>query len=187
MEEKTAKYFDAPGEANTAHCLNVAKTEAEENGYKNIIVASTTGETGAIFAEAFKSVDANLMIVTYADDKGESAIPEKTRNKILDSGATIFNAPPISLSIDRSFGEEYGEQRPSQIVHDTLLWFGQGMAACCKCVMSATDGGLLQEGMEVVAVAGTLKGADTVAVVKAASSKRFRELKVLEILAKPRA
>jgi len=36
-------------------------------------------------------------------------------------------------------------------------------------------------------MAGTAKGADTVTVIKSAASKRFLELKVLEILAKPRA
>jgi hypothetical protein len=187
MEEKPTRYFDEPGNVNTAHCLNIAKTEAEDNGYKYIIVASTTGETGTIFAEGLKGIDVDLMVVTYADDKGQSTIPEKSRKNIVDNGATLFNAPPLSGLIDRAFGDKYGEQRPSAIVRDTLTRFGQGLKACCECVMSATDGGLLQEGMEVIAVAGTVKGADTVAVLKAASSKRFMKLKVLEILAKPRA
>jgi len=38
----------------------------------------------------------------------------------------------------------------------------------------------------VIAVAGTGYGADTVMVIKSAASKRFLDLKVLEILAKPR-
>ncbi|MFC1549403.1 hypothetical protein ACFL4R_00850 [Nitrospirota bacterium] len=187
MEEKTVRYFDEPGDANTAHCLNIARAEAEDNGYKYIIVASTTGETGTIFAEGLKGMDVNLMVVTYADDKGQNTIPEKIRQRILDNGATLFNAPRLSLLIDKAFGDKYGEQRPSKIVSDTLSRFGQGLTACCECVMSATDGGLLQEGMEIIAVAGTVKGADTVTVIKAASSKRFQKLKVLEILAKPRA
>jgi hypothetical protein len=187
MEEKPTRYFDEPGDANTAHCLNITRKEARDNGYRNVIVASTTGETGAFFAEGLKGNGLNLMVVTYTDEKGQSAISDVNRRKILDNGATLFNAPAVSLSIDRAFGDEYGEKRPSDIVKDTLSRFGQGMAACCQCVISATDGGLLNDGIEVIAVAGTLKGADTVAVIKAASSLRFRELKVLEILAKPRA
>jgi hypothetical protein len=38
-----------------------------------------------------------------------------------------------------------------------------------------------------LAVPGTAKGADTVMVLKSAASKRFLDLRVLEILAKPRA
>jgi hypothetical protein len=52
--------------------------------------------------------------------------------------------------------------------------------------MMAADAGLIPEREEVVAVAGTAYGADTVMVLKSAVSKRFLELRVLEILAKPR-
>ena len=52
--------------------------------------------------------------------------------------------------------------------------------------MMAADAGLIPEGEEIVAVAGTGKGADTVLLVRSAVSKRFFDLKVLEVLAKPR-
>ena len=38
-----------------------------------------------------------------------------------------------------------------------------------------------------LAVGGTGKGADTVMIIKSASSRRFLDLKVLEIVAKPRS
>jgi len=53
-------------------------------------------------------------------------------------------------------------------------------------VMMAADAGLIPEAEEVIAVAGTARGADTVCIIKSAASKRFLDLKVLEILAKPR-
>jgi hypothetical protein len=53
--------------------------------------------------------------------------------------------------------------------------------------MMAADAGLIPEGEEVLAIAGTAWGSDTVMVVRSAASKRFFDLKVLEILAKPRA
>ena len=52
--------------------------------------------------------------------------------------------------------------------------------------MKATDAGLMPEGEEVIAVAGTGYEADTVMILKSAASKRFLDLRVLEILAKPR-
>ena len=52
--------------------------------------------------------------------------------------------------------------------------------------MMAVDAGLIPEGEEILAVAGTAKGADTVLVIKSAASKRFLDARVLEILAKPR-
>jgi len=52
--------------------------------------------------------------------------------------------------------------------------------------MEACDAGLMEEDREVAAVAGTGRGADTVTLIRSTSSKRFLELVVLEILAKPR-
>ena len=46
--------------------------------------------------------------------------------------------------------------------------------------------GLIEEGKEVVAIGGTGRGADTVLIIRSAASKRFLDLAVLEIVAKPR-
>ena len=186
MDEKMTMYFSKPGNANTAHCLNIVKSEVQDNGYRHVIVASTTGETGTIFAEGLKGLEANLMVVSYADGIEGKAMSPSNKKKITDRGATVFSAPSLTMSLDRSFGQKYEEAGPSFIIRETLSRFGQGLRVCCECVMAATDGGLVAEGMEVISVAGTESGSDTVAIVRAMSTKRFRELKVLEILAKPR-
>ena len=43
----------------------------------------------------------------------------------------------------------------------------------------AVDAGLIPEGEEVLSVAQTARGADTVLLIKSAASKRFFDLKVL--------
>jgi len=48
----------------------------------------------------------------------------------------------------------------------------------------ASDAGLIPPG-DIIAIAGTQKGADTAAIIKADSSNRFFDIKVREILAKP--
>ena len=68
----------------------------------------------------------------------------------------------------------------------TLRRLGQGIKVVCEITMEACDAGLVPEGEEILAIAGTGRGADTVAIMRSAASKRFLELKVLEILAKPR-
>lgn len=72
------------------------------------------------------------------------------------------------------------------IIAQALRRFGEGAKVCCEIVMMAADAGLVPEDEEVIAVAGTGYGADTVMVLKSTASKRFLDLKVLEILAKPR-
>lgn len=186
MEEKKVKYFKEAGSANTAHCLNLVKNEVEENGYRYVIVHSETGETGIAFAEGLKGLDVSLMVIVPSDEDAKEEMSEGNRNKILELGATLFKCPSLSYSLDRAFGAKYEESNPSMIIRDTLSRFGVGARICCENVIAAIDGGLVAEGIEVISVAGTKSGADTVTVIRSASSKRFRELRVLEILAKPR-
>lgn len=184
MEEKSIKYFKTAGNANTAHCLNIVKSEVEENGYKYVIVASRSGETGVIFAEGLKGLDAEIMVISSTE--GGNEMSDENRNKILGLGATLFGSPSLNFYLDRAFGPDFEDSNPSHVVAATLERFGQGIRVACECVITATDGGLIPEGVEAIAVAGTDTGADTVAVIRGASSIRFRELKVQEILAKPR-
>jgi hypothetical protein len=72
------------------------------------------------------------------------------------------------------------------IIANALRRFGEGSKVCCEIIMMAADAGMIPEGEEVIAVAGTGYGADTVMILKSAASKRFLDLRVLEILAKPR-
>ena len=63
--------------------------------------------------------------------------------------------------------------------------FGQGMKVCVEIVAMAGDAGLIPIG-DVIAVAGTGRGADTVVVVAANSTNRLFDIKIREILAKPK-
>jgi hypothetical protein len=68
----------------------------------------------------------------------------------------------------------------------SLRRFGEGTKVCCEIAMMAADAGLIPQGEEAITVAGTGKGADTVTIIKTTASKRFLDLRVLEILATPR-
>ncbi len=51
----------------------------------------------------------------------------------------------------------------------------------------AADAGLIPVDREVVAVAGSGRGADTALLIRPANSSRFFDLEVKEIIAKPRS
>jgi len=53
-------------------------------------------------------------------------------------------------------------------------------------VLMAADAGLIPTDKEVIAIAGTGEGADTAIVVKPAYPRKFFDLRIKEILAKPR-
>jgi len=50
----------------------------------------------------------------------------------------------------------------------------------------ASDAGLIPVDRDVIAIAGTSSGADTALVIRPANSSNFFDLKIKEIIAKPR-
>lgn len=187
--EKTITYFEKPGRDNTVACLKIAKKAIEDERYKHIVVASTTGETGLLFSETLKVSSVNVIIVTHSSgfkEPNTHEMPDAVRKKIEAHGAKVFTGSMLTHSIETAFAAKFSGLYPTLIVANTLRRFGEGSKVCCEIVMMAVDAGLIPEGEEILAVAGTAKGADTVLVIKSAASKRFLDLRVLEILAKPR-
>jgi len=188
--ERKVIYFEKPGRENTTACLEVVKNALREDKYRHLVVASTTGETGLLFSKALEGLNCNFIVVTHSSGFKEPNIqemPEEIRKKIEDRGTKVFTGPMLTHSIETSFALKFGGSYPTLLITQTLRRFGEGAKVCCEIVMMAADAGLIPEGEEVLAVAGTAKGADTVMVLKSAASKRFLDLRVLEILAKPRA
>jgi len=60
------------------------------------------------------------------------------------------------------------------------------MKVCVEIVLMATDAGLTSIDKDVIAIAGTGRGADTAVLVRPASTSDFFNLKIKEIIAKPR-
>lgn len=188
--EKKVIYFEKPGRDNTSACLEVVKQAIKEGGYKHLVVASTTGDTGLLFSDALKGSGINIVVVTHSSGFKESntiEMPEDMRKKIKGNGAGVYTGSMLTHSIETAFSSKFSGLYPTLIVAQSLRRFGEGPKVCCEIVMMAVDAGLIPEGEEVLAVAGTARGADTVTVIESAASKRFLDLRVLEILAKPRA
>ena len=182
--KRQVDYFEKPGPENTSRCIEII-TELAHDGMKDFIVASTTGATGVLAAEALKEANINLVVVGHSVGlKGASEdefLPEN-QEKINELGGRIFKGTILTSGL----AAFYGDTHPSRIIANTLRRLGQGMKVVCEIVMEACDAGLVGEDREVAAVAGTGRGADTVVLIHSTSSKRFLELKVLEILAMPR-
>ena len=185
---REVEYFEKAGPGNTDACLAIVRRLVEE-GVRHVVVASTGGETGLSAAHVLSGAGANLVVVGHSagfKEPGENEFSEQMRAEIEALGARVHICTILTHSIETSLYYEFKGVYPTTIVAATLRRLGQGVKVGCEIVMEACDGGLLPEGEEVMAVAGTGRGADTVMIVKAAASKRFLDLKVLEILAKPR-
>jgi hypothetical protein len=182
-------YFEKPGADNTAACLEIVKNTTTHRGYKHLVIASTTGETGLLFSEALRGSPINVVVVTHSygfKNPNVYEMADDVKKKIEAHGAKIFTGSMLTHSIETAFSTKFSGLYPTLIVANTLRRFGEGAKVCCEIVMMAVDAGLIPERGEVLAVAGTARGADTVMVLKSAASKRFLDLRVLEILAKPR-
>jgi hypothetical protein len=75
---------------------------------------------------------------------------------------------------------------PGDIISQTLSVLCRGMKVAAEITIMAADSGLVRTDEEVLAIAGSGRGADTAVVVQPANSQRFFDLKIKEIICKPR-
>jgi len=68
----------------------------------------------------------------------------------------------------------------------TLRTFGQGTKVAVEVALMAADAGLVRTDEDVIALGGTSEGVDTALVLRPANSARFFDLKVREVICKPR-
>jgi len=73
------------------------------------------------------------------------------------------------------------------VVRETLYRFSQGMKVAVEIAVMAADAGLIDVSGEVISIGGTNEGADTAIVLKPAYARKFKELEIREIIAKPRS
>lgn len=160
-----------------------------DEGYKHVVVATTAGDTGVAIARKLYGKDINLVAITHSfgfKEPKHFELLSENRNEILALGGKIHTCTILTHSIETAFAQKFSGLYPTMIVAQSLRRFGEGTKVCCEIVMEACDGGLIPEFEEVISLAGTGRGADTVCIIKSATSKRFFDLKILEILAKPR-
>jgi hypothetical protein len=188
MVRREAWYFTEVGPKNTQACVDLLDKAAEE-GFQHMVVASTTGDSGAQAARRLAGKKVNLVVVGHSVGfKGPNVdefLPEHFR-EITRLGGKVLKATILTHSLETSLADQFKGSAPTLLIANTLRRLGQGLKVCCEIVMEAVDAGLIPEETEVVAAGGTARGWDTVAVIKSAASKRFLKLSVLEIWAKPR-
>lgn len=187
--QKTVTYFDKAGPDNSHECLRIVQEAIDAYSYRHVIVATTSGNTGLLFAKALREKNINVVVITHSygfKEPNTIELTDEARGKIIAAGARLYTGTMITHSLETALAVKFSGVYPTLLVAQSLRRFGEGAKVCCEIVMMAADAGLIPEGEEVIAVAGTGRGADTVTVIRSAASKRFLELKVLEILAKPK-
>lgn len=180
-------YFEKPGPKNTEETLKLAKERAEELDIQNIVVASTTGETGVKAAEVFKGY--NLIVVSHVTGFRKPNFQEflpKNRNIIERNGAKTLTTTHAFGTLGRAVNKKFGTIQVDGIVSNVLRLFGQGMKVACEVACMAADAGLIRTDEEAIVIGGSGGGADTAVVLKPSNTYAFFDLRIKEIACKPR-
>lgn len=180
-------YFRDCGEENTDTLLKLVKAYAQDEGIKDIVVASTIGYTGVTVSKIFKGL--NVVVVTHHFGflgPGKNELEEENRKKILENGAKILTTTHALSGVERAVRRKFATIMPLEIMAHTLRLFGEGTKVCVEIALMAADAGLISEDKEIITIAGTSRGADTALVIKPACTARFFDLEIREIIAKPR-
>jgi hypothetical protein len=184
--ERSTVYFEHKGKENTAEVLRIARERARELGVRRVVVASTHGRTALQAAEAFRGAGVDLIAVSISaafDDMGWSLAPAERRAMEEKGIRVLTSLHALADGISEGF---YGENTPGNVTANALRWFSQGMKVAVETSIMALEAGVLTAGAEIIAIAGTDEGADTAIVLRPAFARHVKDLRICEILCKPR-
>jgi len=186
--QRTVEYFETPGKANTERCIELLVEEVRA-GREHVVVASTEGDTGAAVARALQGSQANLVVVTHSVGFSKPNVDEfnaEHRQAIESAGGRVVTATMPTHAIETALMKQHQGVYPAYLIAQALRRFSEGTKVGVEISLMACDAGAVPEGADVLTLAGTGRGADTLLLIRPAATKRFLELRVLEILAKPR-
>lgn len=179
MEEKIV-YFEKTGKVNTPQVLSLVKERGQARAIRRVVLASTRGETARAFAEAFEGSDIELVVIPWQFGfRDTHPFPRELVTELERKGHKVHFGTMLFHTDNL-----YGTNTP-QVMANLLRIFGQGIKVCVEIIMMACDGGCIEAGETVIAVAGTAGGADTAVVVTAAPSTKLNQLRIHEIICKP--
>jgi hypothetical protein len=182
-----AVHFDQPGPANTAETLRLAKARADELGIRQVLAATTSGATGAKAAGLFRGYD--LVVVTHAtgfSGKDVQELTDQNRKGIESLGAKILTCQHALGGVNRAVRFKLKTYQLDEIIAYTLRTMGQGFKVCCEIALMAADAGLVSVKAQAVCIGGTNQGADTAVVLTPVNAQDFFDLRVHEVICKPR-
>jgi hypothetical protein len=180
-------YYDKPGRENTEQTLKLAYERGKALGLDEVVVASSKGETAYQALEIFNAF--KVTVVTYHSGFKEpfkNVLAEEVRTDLQNKAFRIISGSHALSGIERSVAQKHSGIYPVLLIADTFRLLGQGTKVAVEIAVMAADAGALS-GNDIISVGGTGRGADTALVVKPAHQNNFFDLRVREVICKPRA
>lgn len=180
-------YFNKPGPQNTERTLNIASSRVQELEVNQVVVSSTSGETGVKALSYFSPQ--NLVVVTHSTGFLKPDFQQlklENKEKIQKAGAYVLTCQHAFGGVGRAVRKKLGTYELEEIVAYTLRTFGEGVKVAVEIVLMSADAGLVSTREPCISLGGTGRGVDTALMVKPAHAQNFFDLKIMEILAKPK-
>jgi hypothetical protein len=179
-------YFAKPGKGNTEQTLKRAFERGKELGLNEVVVASSKGDSAYKALEIFDGFQ--ITIVTYHwgfKEPFQNLMSADVRNDLEGKVSKIITASHALSGIERSISQRHSGIYPLLLMAETFRLFGQGTKVAVEIAVMAADAGALT-GADIISIGGTGRGADTALVLKPAHQNNFFELRIREIICKPR-
>ena len=178
-------YFDKPGKINTDSTLEASRQRAGDLKIKQVVLATTHGYTAKRASELFQGMDVDIIAVSICAsfDEEDWTMTQGEREELEERSIKVITS---LHALGDDVSEALGVLSPNRVVRETLYRFCHGMKVAVEITLMAADAGLLDTTHEVIAIGGTDEGADTAIVIKPAYARKFKNIKIREIIAKPR-
>ena len=124
--EKYVVYFTEPGPENTSDVIRAVARRVEEGDVGTVVVASTSGRTGLMFAEALKG---KARVISVSHERMESEFKEK----IVELGGVAADETHLPL-----------HERGMDDVRNAFYSLGQGFKVAVEVVLIASDRRLIK-------------------------------------------
>jgi hypothetical protein len=178
-------YFEKCGKINTQMSVELALKAAVDNGINYIVVASNEGET----AKLLENCGLNVVVVTHVNgfrEAGVQEMPVETKTKLESYGFKVYTSSHVLSGAERSLSSKFGGISPIEVMAQSLKMFGQGVKVCVEISTMALDAGIVPYEEDIIAIAGSGRGADTAVIIRPTHSANILETKIKEIICKPR-
>ena len=178
-------YFNKTGKENTEKTIELAIKTAKEKNIKNIVVASSTGET---IDYLLNTTDLNIICVTHSygyPQAGKNDMPLEKRNELESKGIKVLTTTHVLSGAERCLSSKFGGISPVEVMAYTLRMFGQGTKVCVEISTMALDSGLIPYMEPIIAIGGSAHGSDTALILTPAHASNILDTKIHEIICKP--
>ncbi len=159
-------YYEQGGPDNTDDTLKLARGRADALGIRKIVVATSTGDTALKAARALAGKQVIAVARPAREGREAERLDPKAARQLKEMGCVLLTPE-----------QEHPEVR-------NLRAFGTGSKVACEVAVRAAEAGAIGPDEEVIAIAGSNRGADTALVLQGATE--VRRVRVREIVCKPR-